>query len=56
MEQRNNGAAVLLVTEDLDEIMALADRIVVISGGRLRFSARVADTDRSTVGRYMGGG
>jgi ABC-type uncharacterized transport system ATPase subunit len=56
MEQRNNGAAVLLVTEDLDEIMTLADRVVVITGGRLRYSASVAETDRSTIGRYMGGG
>jgi ABC-type uncharacterized transport system ATPase subunit len=56
MDQRNKGAAVLLITEDLDEILTLADRIVVISGGRLRFSSRVADTDRSTVGQHMGGG
>jgi ABC-type uncharacterized transport system ATPase subunit len=54
MEQRNKGAAVLLVTEDLDEVLTLADRVVVISGGRLRYSANVAETDRSTIGHHMG--
>src|SRR6202012_2890210 len=33
MEQRNRGAAVLLVSEDLDEILELADRVAVMSGG-----------------------
>ena len=32
---RNRGAAVLLISEDLDEIMALSDVIHVISEGRL---------------------
>ena len=31
MEQRNRGAAVLLVSEDLDEILELSDRIAVMS-------------------------
>ena len=37
MEQRNSGAAVLLVSEDLDEILELADRIAVMSGGRIDY-------------------
>lgn len=35
LEQRDRGAAVLLLSEDLDEIMALADRIAVIYEGRI---------------------
>lgn len=35
LEQRARGSAVLLISEDLDEIMALADRIGVIYEGRL---------------------
>ena len=35
LEARDRGAAVLLISEDLDEILALADRFVVISKGRL---------------------
>ena len=31
MEARNNGAAILLVSEDLDEILELSDRFYVIS-------------------------
>ena len=37
MEQRNRGAAVLLVSEDLDEILELADRIAVMSDGRIDY-------------------
>ena len=37
MEQRNRGAAVLLVSEDLDEILELADRIAVMSGGTITY-------------------
>jgi ABC-type uncharacterized transport system ATPase subunit len=35
LEQRDRGAAVLLVSEDLDEVLALADRIAVIYEGRI---------------------
>ncbi|MBI4927875.1 MAG: ABC transporter ATP-binding protein [Anaerolineae bacterium] len=35
LEQRARGAAVLLLSEDLDEVMALADRIAVIYDGRI---------------------
>ena len=30
LEQRSRGAAVLLISEDLDELLALADRLVVM--------------------------
>lgn len=35
LEQRDRGAAVLLVSEDLDEVLALSDRIAVIYEGRI---------------------
>ena len=35
MEARNRGAAVLLVSEDLDEILELSDRVAVMSGGKI---------------------
>ena len=35
MEQRNNGVAILLISEDLDEIMALSDRVAVFYEGRV---------------------
>ena len=55
MQQRNRGAAVLLVSEDLDEILELADSVSVMSEGRITYSAAVGDTDRTTIGRHMAG-
>jgi len=55
MEQRNKGAAVLLVSEDLDEVLELADRVAVMSGGSITYVAPIAETDRATVGTYMAG-
>jgi ABC-type uncharacterized transport system ATPase subunit len=37
MAARNAGAAVLLMSEDLDEIMELADRVLVMSEGRIAY-------------------
>lgn len=52
---RERGAAVLLVSEDLDELLALADRIVVMSGGRIVFDTPAASADRQQLGQHMGG-
>jgi general nucleoside transport system ATP-binding protein len=35
IEQREEGRALLVISEDLDEIMALSDRIAVIYEGRI---------------------
>jgi simple sugar transport system ATP-binding protein len=53
---RNAGCAVLMVSEDLDELLQLADRIVVMSGGRLVHACAAAGADRHDIGRHMGGG
>src|ERR1700722_8950933 len=55
MEQRNRGAAVLLVSEDLDEILELSDRIAVMSGGKVTYLTDAATADRTTIGRHMAG-
>ena len=55
MEQRNRGAAVLLVSEDLDEILELADRVAVMSGGAINYVAPIGETDRTTIGKHMAG-
>ena len=52
---RNRGAAVLLMSEDLDEIVELADRILVMSEGRLTFETPGAAADVSEIGRHMAG-
>ena len=55
MEQRNKGAAVLLISEDLDEILDLADRVAVMSEGAINYIAPIAATDRATIGKHMAG-
>jgi general nucleoside transport system ATP-binding protein len=55
IEQRNKGAAVLLISEDLDEILELSDRIAVMSEGRITYVADAALTDRATIGVHMAG-
>ena len=55
-EARARGAAVLMVGEDLDELLQLADRIVVMSHGRIVHTCRAQDGDRLEIGRFMGGG
>jgi len=55
VQARNRGAGVLLVSEDLDELLALADRIVVMSEGRIVFECDAASADRHTLGHHMGG-
>ena len=52
---RDRGAAVLLVSEDLDELLALADRIVVMSEGRIVHDVPAAEADRASLGAFMGG-
>ena len=53
---RAAGAGVLLVSSDLDEILAIADRILVMSGGAVRLSVDRAAASHELIGRAMGGG
>ncbi len=52
---REAGTAVLIVSADLDEIFTLADRIVVISEGRVVHECLAAGADRAAIGYHMGG-
>jgi simple sugar transport system ATP-binding protein len=55
MAARNRGAAVLLVSEDVDEVLELADRIAVMSEGKLVYETPIAAADVATIGRHMAG-
>jgi len=55
VEQRNRGAAVLLVSEDLDEVLELSDRIAVMSEGRVAYLTEGTGADRATIGSHMAG-
>jgi general nucleoside transport system ATP-binding protein len=52
---REAGTAVLIVSADLDEIFALADRIIVISEGRVVHECDAKVADRAAIGYHMGG-
>ncbi len=52
---RNAGAAVLLISSDLDELFSLADRIAVIFEGRIVHETPTAAADILEIGRAMAG-
>ena len=55
IEARNHGVAVLLVSEDLDELIALADRLLVMSNGALVYESSAIAPDLHTIGLRMAG-
>ena len=55
MQTRNNGAAILLVSEDLDELFELSDRILVMLAGSVCYEVPITEAERTTVGRHMAG-
>ena len=56
IQARNAGAAVLLISFELDEIFALADRIYVMFGGTFVGGFDRASLDRGRIGALMAGG
>ncbi len=52
---RNAGAAVLLISEDLDEILELSDRIVVMREGSIVHETAGQGADAQRIGRHMVG-
>ncbi|WP_436639820.1 ABC transporter ATP-binding protein [Microbaculum sp. FT89] len=55
LEARGRGTGVLLISEDLDELMIVSDRIAVIHNGRLSESMPADTLDRGTLGLMMAG-
>ncbi|MDL2408568.1 ABC transporter ATP-binding protein [Rhizobium calliandrae] len=55
MRARNAGAAVLLLSEDLDELLEMSDRIMVISDGKLVYETQARAADISVIGAHMAG-
>jgi simple sugar transport system ATP-binding protein len=55
IEARNRGAAVLLVSEDLDEVLELSDRIVVMFDGKFVYETISEQADIGIIGRHMAG-
>lgn len=52
---RDRGAAILLVSAELDEVLSLSDRIAVIYGGKIVATYESGYADRNQIGRLMAG-
>ena len=55
VEERDNGTAILVISEDLDEILALADRVAVMFEGRLMGILNRENINVAEVGLLMAG-
>lgn len=55
MSLRNTGKALLVVSADLDELLAVSDRIAVMSEGEIVGILPIADADETTLGLMMAG-
>jgi ABC-type uncharacterized transport system ATPase subunit len=55
IDLRNQGVAVLVLSEELDELFAISDRLHVLAQGRLSPSVRPADTGIEQIGAWMSG-
>jgi simple sugar transport system ATP-binding protein len=53
--QRDHGSAVLLVSAELDEILSLSDRILVMFHGQIIADIPAAEADRNKIGLLMAG-
>ena len=55
IDLRDNGVAVLVVSEELDELIEICDRLAVIALGRLSPAKSVHDTSAEEIGMLMAG-
>jgi general nucleoside transport system ATP-binding protein len=55
IDLRNAGVAVLVVSEELDELFMMCDRIAVLSEGRLSRSVPTGSTSVEQIGKWMTG-
>lgn len=55
LEQRAEGAAILMASEDLDEVLSLSDRVAVIFRGQIMGIFNAKDADLETIGLLMAG-
>jgi general nucleoside transport system ATP-binding protein len=53
LQVRNSGAAVLLISEDLDEVLQLSDRVLVMASGRITYKTDRTRADRYVIGSHM---
>ncbi|WP_308001205.1 ABC transporter ATP-binding protein [uncultured Parolsenella sp.] len=56
VRERDRGAAILLISLELDEVMSVSDRIEVISEGKIVGSFKQGEVDEQQIGLLMAGG
>ncbi len=55
VQARDHGAGVLLISEDLEELFSLSDRLIVLFGGKVAGSFHPEETNIYEVGHLMTG-
>lgn len=55
LELRNKGVAILIVSEEIDELFEISDRIVVMADGKLSPAKLIQDTNVEEIGVWMSG-
>ncbi|MCP4981644.1 MAG: ABC transporter ATP-binding protein [Gammaproteobacteria bacterium] len=55
IDLRNRGTAILVISEELEELFEISDRIAVIAEGRISPSKKLADTNIDEIGVWMSG-
>ena len=55
LEQREKGSAILLISEDLEEINQLSDRVIVMYEGKIMGTVDPETTPLETIGLMMAG-
>ncbi|MCZ6863449.1 MAG: ABC transporter ATP-binding protein [Alphaproteobacteria bacterium] len=55
LDLRDKGVGILLISSDLEEIWQVADRVMVLAGGRLRGPVALSETTVQAVGSWMSG-
>jgi simple sugar transport system ATP-binding protein len=53
LDQREANSGILLVSEDLDEVMELSDRVIVMYDGEFVYETTAEQANRDTIGAYM---
>jgi ABC-type uncharacterized transport system ATPase subunit len=55
IDLRNRGVAVLVISEELDELFMICDRLAVLAEGRMSSMLRTVETDREQIVMRMSG-
>ena len=55
IDLRNTGAAILVISEELEELFEISDRIAVMANGRLSPAKKLTDTNIDEIGVWMSG-